>query len=100
MKDFIEKIITFLQGKPNWIKVVVSVIVGVLVAIIVAFSAVSCGSTTRAVIKNVNDSATTTVTITTNNPSSIQVDPHVQLSEPDTTARKSFKVQPFKSLSK
>ncbi len=50
-----------------------------IVALVTALTASSCGATTRAVITNRADSTTTTVTITTNNPTNWTVSPDVNL---------------------
>ncbi len=49
-----------------------------IVALVTALTASSCGATTRAVITNRADSTTTSVTITTNNPTNWTVSPDVQ----------------------
>lgn len=48
----------------------------------------SCGSTTKATIRNVSTSATTEVTITTNNPSQITVDPSFKIDSLKTRKRR------------
>lgn len=50
-----------------------------IVALVTALTASSCGATTRAVITNRADSTTTTVSITTNNPTNWTVSPDVNL---------------------
>lgn len=51
----------------------------VLMMIIIIFFN-SCG-TTRAVVHNGTDSAVTTITISTNNPTSVQASPNVSLND-------------------
>lgn len=70
----IKDLIMWLQGLPLFGKVI-SVIILALVSILIVFSASSCG-TTRAVA-HTSDKGVTTITITTNNPISTQVDPNV-----------------------
>ncbi len=54
-------------------KALASAILGFLAAILTA----SCGSTTKAMVKNPTSSSVTSITITTNNPSNIEVNPSV-----------------------
>lgn len=54
-------------------------VVAALVAAITAFFSTSCGSTTRAVIHNRAEGTETAVSITTNNPSTINVDPNTTI---------------------
>lgn len=53
-----------------------------IVALVTALTASSCGSTTRAVITNRADSTQTTVSITTNNPTSWTVSPDTDVNFP------------------
>lgn len=77
------KILSRLSSAPKWIKVFVSVLVGALCALGL-FLCVSCGSTAKALIRNNAEATTTTVTITTNNPSNIEVSPDVSLTNKQT----------------
>ena len=77
------KLRSLLSSAPMWIKILVSVLVGALCALGL-FLCVSCGSTAKALIRNNAEATTTTVTITTNNPSNIEVSPDVSLSKPRT----------------
>lgn len=54
-------------------------VLAAIVAFATAMLTSSCGSTTRAVVQNRADSTTTSVTITTNNPTSWTVSPDVEL---------------------
>lgn len=54
-------------------KALCSALLGFLAALLTA----SCGSTTKATVKNPNSSAVTSITITTNNPSNIEVNPSI-----------------------
>lgn len=77
------KILSRLSSGPMWIKISVSVIAGALCALGL-FLCVSCGSTAKAFIRNNAEATTTTVTITTNNPSNIEVSPDVSLTKPQS----------------
>lgn len=83
-----DKIISFLKnffkGLPNWAKICVSVLLGILVAFYAFFSLCSCGSTVRATISNRAEGVTTTVSITTSNPTSVTVSPDTSLNFPDS----------------
>lgn len=54
-------------------KALASAILGFLTAILTS----GCGSTTKAMVKNPTSSSVTSITITTNNPSNIEVNPSV-----------------------
>ena len=56
-------------------KALASAILGFLAAILTA----SCGSTTKASVRHIADTATTSITITTNNPSNIEVNPSAKV---------------------
>lgn len=77
MNDAIKKLLSWLITKPVWVKVL-SVIVVMILAIIMFFSATSCG-VTRATVRNGAHSTTTTISITTNNPTSVTTTPDVDL---------------------
>lgn len=77
------KLQNLLSSAPMWTKILVSVLVGALCALGL-FLCVSCGSTAKALIRNNAEATTTTVTITTNNPSNIEVSPDVSLTKPQT----------------
>ena len=69
----------------------ISVSIGAILAALAAlFSLCSCGSTVKALVQSPKDSATTTITITTNNPTQVSpettTNPNISIS--DTT--KSF----------
>lgn len=64
------------QALYEFIKAVLLALVGFISAVLVT----SCGSTTRALIRNHAESTSTTVTITTNNPTNWQVNPSVDTS--------------------
>ncbi|QCS36684.1 hypothetical protein [Capybara microvirus Cap3_SP_612] len=54
-------------------------VLNAFIAFLTATLVVSCGSTTKAIIKNGADSTTTTVSITTNNPTDWNVSPNTEL---------------------
>ncbi len=60
-------------------------VLAAIVALVTALTASSCGSTTRAVITNRADSTQTTVSITTNNPTSWTVSPDTDVNFPKST---------------
>lgn len=63
-------------------KVLVELTKAILTAIVAALGtlyATSCGSTTKAYIRNAADGTSTTVSITTNNPTNWQVSPNTDL---------------------
>lgn len=82
-----KKIIQFLSDHWKSISASIGVILAALAAL---FSLCSCGSTVKALVQSPKDSATTTITITTNNPTQVSpettTNPNISLS--DTT--KSF----------
>lgn len=55
------------------LKALASALLGFLTALLTA----SCGSTTKASVKHPNSSSVTSITITTNNPSNIEVNPSI-----------------------
>ena len=89
MKNLINVLITYLQNLPTWARALVCSLLSIAAAILAFFSVTSCGSTTKAVVKNISDTGNSTITITTNNPSSISVEPNTSL-----------KINPIDSLTK
>lgn len=77
MNEAIKKLLSWLVTKPVWVRVL-SIIVIMILSVMVLFSATSCG-VTRATIRNNADSTTTSITITTNNPTSVTTTPDVDL---------------------
>lgn len=59
-------------------------ILAAIVALVTALTASSCGATTRAVITNRADSTQTTVSITTNNPTTWTVSPDTDINFPNS----------------
>lgn len=74
MKDLIITLKNYLMKLPNWAKISCSVLLAIVAALFAFFSLTSCGSFTKATIRGVAETASTTVTITTNNPTSITTD--------------------------
>ena len=54
----------------HW-KAISASIGAILAALVALFSLCSCGSTVKALVQSPKDSATTTITITTNNPTQV-----------------------------
>lgn len=77
MNESFKKLLSWLITQPVWVRIL-SVIVIMILSIMVLFSASSCG-VTRATIRNNADSTTTSITITTNNPTSVTTTPDVDL---------------------
>lgn len=74
MKDLITILKDYLMKLPSWAKILCSAMLAVVSALFAFFSLTSCGSFTKATIRGVAETASTTVTITTNNPTSITTD--------------------------
>lgn len=79
MKDLIEKFVFLLADSPKWIRVVSTVLLSILIGLLVWMSFTSCGAVTRATVRNTADGTSTSVTISTNNPTSWTVSPDVKL---------------------
>lgn len=77
--ETIKKFIEWTKQFPIWLRALLYALVAAI-ALIVSMSLSACGSTTRATIRNMADSTSTSVTITTNNPTNWQVTPDVSLS--------------------
>lgn len=84
MDNIISILKNFLNTLPKWAKVIVSVIIGILVGFYAFFTLCSCGSTVRATISNRAEGVTTTVSITTSNPTSVTVSPDTSVNFPDS----------------
>lgn len=78
MTTKISQLFTWLKTLPIWLRAIVLLLISALV-LIASMSLSACGSTTRATIRNMADSTSTSVTITTNNPTNWQVTPDVSL---------------------
>ena len=74
MKDLITTLVDYLTKLPKWAQISCSVLLSIVIALLAFFSLSSCGSFTKATIRGVAETASTTVTITTNNPTSITTD--------------------------
>lgn len=79
MNESLKKLLSWLITKPVWVRIL-SVLVIMILSIMVLFSATSCG-VTRATIRNNADNTQTTITITTNNPTSVDASPDVSLND-------------------
>lgn len=79
MNDFLKNLISNLSDSPKWVKIVVSVLLSLLCAVSIFLSLTSCGAVTRATVRNGADRTSTSVTITTNNPTNWTVTPEVEL---------------------
>lgn len=73
-----KKILAFLNN--NW-KTISTSIAAILAALLALFSMCSCGSTVKALVTQPKDTASTVITITTNNPTSVTptIDPNVSI---------------------
>ena len=74
--EILKKIIAWLIEQSPFVKIL-SLVAALLCGVIILFSCTSCG-TTRAVART-SDSGTTTISITTNNPISVDASPNVDL---------------------
>lgn len=79
MNDFLKNLISRLSDAPKWVKIVVSVLLSLLCAVSIFLSLTSCGAVTRATVRNGADGTSTSVTITTNNPTNWTVTPDVEI---------------------
>lgn len=68
----------FIEWCKNHSKLVASLVTAIA-AIVVALLTASCGSTTRALVRNNAEGTTTEVKITTNNPTSVSVSPETNV---------------------
>ncbi len=70
--------IPLLEWLKNNAKTIASLLASLLLAVITALTgitlATSCGSTVKALVQSPKDSSTTTITITTNNPTQVSPD--------------------------
>ena len=70
--DFLKKALNWLKNAPVWCRICLPLLLAALM-IVVLLSA--CGSTVRATISNKAEGVSTTVSITTSNPTSVTVSP-------------------------
>lgn len=80
MKKFIE----WLKKLPPWTRPLFLLALSACILL----STLSCGSTTRAVVRNLNENAISSVTITTNNPSQIEINPSIKVDSVKPSNRK------------
>ena len=71
-KNFLQMILTWLPSAPRWVKLLLPLLAAIAVSV---YLLTSCGSTVRATVTNRAEGVTTTVSVTTNNPSSVTVNP-------------------------
>lgn len=71
-KDLLQTILTWMRSAPVWVKILLPLLVAIIAAL---YLLTSCGSTVRATVTNRAEGVTTTVSVTTNNPSSVTVNP-------------------------
>ncbi len=79
MKDLIDKFVSLLADAPAWIRAIATALLSILIGLLVWMSFTSCGAVTRATVRNTADGTSTSVTISTNNPTSWTVSPDVEL---------------------
>ena len=83
-----KKIFNYLSD--HW-KAISASIGAILAALAALLSLSSCGSTVKALVQSPKDSATTTITITTNNPTQVS---------PETTTNPNIQLDPIPKTSK
>lgn len=83
MENYLDKIKSFLSSLPFAWRIVVCAILAILFGISLFFVS-SCGSTVRAVVTNKAEGVTTTVSVTTSNPTSVTVSPDTKFNFPDS----------------
>lgn len=70
-----------LEWLRNNVKTVIALLCSLIAALVAAFTGItlttSCGSTVKALVQSPKDSATTTITITTNNPTQVSPDTNI-----------------------
>lgn len=72
IKDLFQTVVTWMRSAPIWAKISLPLLIAVMVIVLLL---ASCGSTVRATVTNRAEGVTTTVSVTTNNPSSVTVNP-------------------------
>lgn len=71
-KDFLTKLLRWMKSAPVWCKISLPLLLAALLIVVLLSS---CGSTVRATISNKAEGVSTTVSITTSNPTSVTVSP-------------------------
>lgn len=71
----IRKIIIWIVGHK---KVILTFLAALLALLCAIFNITACG-VTKAIVRNNADSTTTTITVSTSNPTTVQVDPNVSI---------------------
>lgn len=75
--DKIKLFVEWLKTLPIWLRAIALLAIGAL-ALIASMSLSACG-TTKVVVRNGADSTRTQVSVTTNNPTSVETSPKVEL---------------------
>lgn len=75
MNDYLIKLLEYLKNSPSWVKVVFPLLSAALVAV---YLLSSCGLT-KATVRTNSDNSHGTITITTNNPTSVTVSPSLKV---------------------
>lgn len=76
LKNFLTTAVTWLLSAPKWAKILIPLMVALLLIVILLSS---CGSTVKATISNKAEGVSTTVSITTSNPTSVTVTPDTEV---------------------
>lgn len=76
--ETLKTLLEWLKTLPMWLRAIALALIAGL-ALIASMCLSSCGSTTRATVRNNAEGTQTEVKITTSNPSTIQVSPNVTL---------------------
>lgn len=71
-KDLLIKLLNWLKSAPVWCRICLPLLLAALLIVVLLSS---CGSTVRATVTNRAEGVTTTLSVTTNNPSSVTVNP-------------------------
>lgn len=79
MNDFLNDLLSKALNAPKWVKVCISVLLSLLCGVSIFLSLTSCGAVTRATVRNGANGTSTSVTITTNNPTNWTVTPDVEV---------------------
>lgn len=83
MDNFLENLKSFLSTLPVAWRIVVCILFAILFGISLFFFS-SCGSTVRAVVTNKAEGVTTSVSVTTSNPTTVQVSPDTKFNFSDS----------------
>ena len=75
MNDYLMKLLEYLESAPKWVKCVFPLLVAAIFAV---YLLSSCGLT-KATVRTNSDNSHGTITITTNNPTSVTVSPSLKV---------------------